>query len=220
MSDIADRIRKLLALAGNNTNEAEAAAAMSKASALMLQHGLTTADVDRAASSVGYGSTLPLERSHERTLAHAVDALYGTRHVILRSANAIRFAGREENVGAAEITFAFIVKQVDAVYRAHLPPRLTKSQRAAYRNDFKKACSERVYSRAVDARMQQAAAASTSRALVVAHIETLQAEVENFFSTDGVKSIKTRAVRIRDSQGTRDGVRAAEQVALHQQMKG
>lgn len=42
---LADRIRKLLALAGNNPSEAEAAAAMERASALMAEHNLTMAKV-------------------------------------------------------------------------------------------------------------------------------------------------------------------------------
>jgi Protein of unknown function (DUF2786) len=43
---LADRIRKLLALAGNNPSEAEAAAAMERASALMADHNLTMAQVE------------------------------------------------------------------------------------------------------------------------------------------------------------------------------
>jgi len=42
---IKDRVRKLLNLAGNNPNEAEAAAAAEKASRLMLEHGLLEADI-------------------------------------------------------------------------------------------------------------------------------------------------------------------------------
>jgi Protein of unknown function (DUF2786) len=42
---LADRIRKLLALAGNNPSEAEAAMAMERASALMAKHNLSMAEV-------------------------------------------------------------------------------------------------------------------------------------------------------------------------------
>jgi len=43
---LAERIRKLLALAGNNPSEAEAAMAMERASALLAEHNLTMAEVE------------------------------------------------------------------------------------------------------------------------------------------------------------------------------
>jgi hypothetical protein len=43
---LVDRIRKLLALAGNNPSEAEAGAAMERAAALMAEHNLTLAEVE------------------------------------------------------------------------------------------------------------------------------------------------------------------------------
>jgi uncharacterized protein DUF2786 len=46
MERIAERIRKLLALASNNPSEAEAAIALERASALMAEHNLTVAQVD------------------------------------------------------------------------------------------------------------------------------------------------------------------------------
>jgi Protein of unknown function (DUF2786) len=46
MDKLTDRIRKLLALAGNNPSEAEAAAAMERASALMAEHNLTMAQIN------------------------------------------------------------------------------------------------------------------------------------------------------------------------------
>jgi hypothetical protein len=46
MERIAERIRKLLALANNNPSEAEAAIALERASALMAEHNLTMAQVD------------------------------------------------------------------------------------------------------------------------------------------------------------------------------
>jgi uncharacterized protein DUF2786 len=46
MERVAERIRKLLALANNNPSEAEAAIALERASALMAEHNLTMAQVD------------------------------------------------------------------------------------------------------------------------------------------------------------------------------
>jgi uncharacterized protein DUF2786 len=46
MERIAERIRKLLALANNNPSEAEAAIALERASALMAEHNITVAQVD------------------------------------------------------------------------------------------------------------------------------------------------------------------------------
>jgi Protein of unknown function (DUF2786) len=46
MERIAERIRKLLALANNNPSESEAAIALEKASALMAEHNLTMAQVE------------------------------------------------------------------------------------------------------------------------------------------------------------------------------
>jgi uncharacterized protein DUF2786 len=50
---IAERIRKLLALASNNPSEAEAAIALERASALMAEHNLTMAQVDTRGSGEG-----------------------------------------------------------------------------------------------------------------------------------------------------------------------
>jgi Protein of unknown function (DUF2786) len=50
MERIAERIRKLLALANNNPSETEAAIALERASALMAQHNLTMAQVDARGS--------------------------------------------------------------------------------------------------------------------------------------------------------------------------
>src|SRR3979490_353217 len=43
---LAERIKKLLALAGNNPSEAEAAAALERASAIMAEHNLTMTEVE------------------------------------------------------------------------------------------------------------------------------------------------------------------------------
>jgi Protein of unknown function (DUF2786) len=76
---LAERIRKLLALAGNNPSEAEAAVAMERASALMAEHNLTMAHVD----ALGTGDeriedTHRSERARQtwaRTIWHAVAEL-------------------------------------------------------------------------------------------------------------------------------------------------
>ncbi|MCE5361558.1 MAG: DUF2786 domain-containing protein, partial [Acidithiobacillus sp.] len=43
--DIKDKIAKLLALAGNNPNQAEAISALAKARELMAEHGLSERDL-------------------------------------------------------------------------------------------------------------------------------------------------------------------------------
>jgi hypothetical protein len=56
------------------------------------------------------------------------------------------FIGREENVELAEQTAFWLMRQVELLYKEHLPRGLSQAVRAQYRKTFKAACAYRVKS--------------------------------------------------------------------------
>jgi len=98
------------------------------------------------------------------------------------------FIGREENVELAEQTAFWLMRQVELLYKEHLPKGLSQTVRAQYRKTFKAACAHRVYERAVSLMRQmrqndQAAQSATGQnALVVqGYFDQLKRENEDFW---------------------------------------
>jgi hypothetical protein len=237
MSDnsIIEKIRKLLAM-GERTagNEHEAAQAMSLASRLMMEHGIRQDQVSDKKPDVTYGEVMGLD-DWQRHSANAASNLYACSFVFNLGGKHhkawVQFVGRADNIAAAKDTFEFINRQIEASYKAHLPPKLTKAERAHYRRDFKRACAYRVSQRAAwivmemqRATAEQAAAqaselgASNSTALVVRqHREELREEIDAFFEKEKIKTAKNPPA-IRPSQATLDGSRAGNDVSLRREI--
>src|SRR5262245_545857 len=71
---IADKVRKLLALANNNPNEEEAASAAAMAAALLAEHNLTTAQIETAADDARTSNEFET-RNWSRDMCHALAQL-------------------------------------------------------------------------------------------------------------------------------------------------
>jgi hypothetical protein len=98
------------------------------------------------------------------------------------------FIGREENVELAEQTAFWLMRQVELLYKEHLPRGLSQTVRAQYRKTFKAACAHRVYERAATLMRemrynnQSAQQATGQNALVVqGYFEQLEKENADFF---------------------------------------
>jgi Protein of unknown function (DUF2786) len=122
---IADRIRKLLALAGNNPSEAEAAAAMEPAAALMAEHNLTMMKVETSDEAQRIETHYDGQRPRQtwaRTIWNAVATLnfclyyyqtprpprVGDRHSVI---------GTRVNVVSTQIMAQYLVETVERLAR-------------------------------------------------------------------------------------------------------
>lgn len=230
---IRDKVRALLAKTkpGSGCTEEEAATAMSLAMAMMQRHGINVSlDDDAEASAPGWGPKTERENymKWHLELAGAASLLYSCKHFIWTCEDGYKFqfVGRPDNTDAAHTTFLWLVEQVEALYKEHLPPGLSKALRAELRRTFKYACALRIRGRAWQLleRMvtddKLAIASTGSTALVVkTHHEQLHNEADNLIKER--PNTKTLAIRpAKSGVGTAMGFRAGDRVQLNQQVGG
>lgn len=219
MSDIINKIKKLLALASDKAaTEDEAATALRMAQGLMLKH-----QIEESALSVTQAQAKELRKhhplqQHELALADAAATLFGCTVLVYdRGRAGYAFFGRPDNCEASAETLLFLCNQVERLYKAALTPGLTKAMRAEYRRSFKFACAARVSARATDLMANPAALAISagSTALVVkSHYDLLLTEAEKIMP-------KFKALKLRGSygSGTVDGKRAGNDVRLRKELQ-
>jgi hypothetical protein len=126
---------------------------------------------------------------HQAMAFEAAGRLYGCDVYTYSSGKGgLFFVGRDENVELAEQTAFWLMRQVELLYKEHLPRGLSQSVRAQYRKTFKAACAYRVRERAYELMRQmktqdQAAQAATGQnALVVqGYFEQLKRENDAFW---------------------------------------
>lgn len=126
---------------------------------------------------------------HQVLAFQAAAALYGCDlYTYDHGKGGLYFIGREENVELAEQTAFWLMRQVELLYKEHLPRGLTQAVRAQYRKTFKAACAHRVAERAYalmrEMKRDNAAAqkATGQNALVVqGYFEQLKKENQDYF---------------------------------------
>lgn len=231
MSDIKDRIRKLLNLANDKgATEAEAESAMAMASALMLKYNITIDESKGEDTTITAGDIVGAEQGFSEmwhmNLASAAAYLYMCKNIRYRDYGT-KFIGRPDNIDAAEQTWFYLIKQVEQQYKIHLPKGMTKAERSEYRRTFKYSCSIRVYNRAVDIMQQfrnndaKAIEYTGSRALVlVATIDQQLKECREFMDKEFPDLKKGRNVARKVGSGSHDGYKAGEKVKLNHALKG
>jgi hypothetical protein len=117
---VADKIKKLLALAGNNSSEDEAEAALLKAQELMAQHNITKADVadidDSEDIGIGYTDET-IAAVYKLHLAHVIamnfKVMVFTTRVGHGMAARISFYGFESDVETAKSVFKFVLQAME-----------------------------------------------------------------------------------------------------------
>ena len=207
-----DKIRKLLALANNNTNEEEAASAMSKARELMLKHGIEDKDlIEKSKSGVEY-STITKCQAWEIKTAFAAATLAGVQPLTYPKASSAGFLGRPENNELAQLLWVWINQQVEAFYKAALPRGLTQKERSEFLKSFKWACSNRIIARALKI-VQEDKEEHKSFALVLVN------EVELKLREDQVPVGKGKVHKMKNRDAAVAGYQAADQVKLSKELE-
>lgn len=218
---IKDKIRKLLALAEGKANEHESARAMEIASALMMRYGIERESL-KTKFEILEGESVEVHSRWYQVAALACGMLYGCSPVGDYRWERFRFVGRAENVDAAEQTFAFVILQIERLYKLSLPKGLTQRDRAEYRRTFKQACATRVYERVaaiVSKQVDPNAYEKTGTALaVIDHRRQLRDEVKGYLTEQGVKS-KNLNMKFPPSRGAVAGYMAGDKVDLNKQVQ-
>lgn len=216
-----DKIRKLLALAGNNPNENEAAQALSLAQKLMIEHGISEEALKPEQIRMIIGDPMSAAGdAWSQYAGAAAAALYGCK-LIRHWDGTVSFAGREENVGTAQLTFLFISNQIENLYKQALPKGLTQSERGEFRKSFKRGAAIRVLERANEI-IQNSKTHGTdgkNALVVVSHLQTLSEEVDQFLSGKVRKGKPGRGITVRDGDGYRRGRMAGDTVRMNQAVR-
>jgi hypothetical protein len=117
------------------------------------------------------------------------------------------FIGREENIELAETTAFWLMRQVELLYKQHLPRGLSQSVRAQYRKTFKAACAYRVLQRAQELMFEMrtkdnvAREATGSTALVVQdYFKTLAQENADYYKPTPEQEARYEQMRIEREQ--------------------
>lgn len=124
---IIDRISKLMALAGKNSNEEEAAAAMAKAQALMIEHELSEADVsdeqlEAHLGEMGHTDFVANGAPFARIIAQAIASAHMCGYLTMKMQRDQRkhfFYGRESRRIVASMMAEYVIKRVLSLGLAH-----------------------------------------------------------------------------------------------------
>jgi hypothetical protein len=224
---IRDRIRKLLNMTEENgCTEDEAETAMRMAAGLMARHGI---DEDSIRAQMGQAKRTATRKrhsaklqNHQVILAQAAAVIYGCEVWTYNGGKfGIEFVGREENIEMAQDTMFWLIRQVDFIYKAHLPKGLTQQARKKYRDSFKDHCAARVLQRAhalveeMKSNEQAATQATGSTALVVAnHFAVLREEIEEVRKMVVFSRRRSRGGSLRQGWGASEGYAAGDKVQL------
>lgn len=163
---IADRIKKLLALAKGNTTEAEASSAMEKVQELLSQYNLSMAEVE------SHGNKAKAEEGGNRQKdSHEKSAMYEYQQKLMRAVAETHFClywvgeksrwtgktwaktkyhvlvGREANVVTAKMMFDYLNSTIEQLAKALYPHPLNLSKSAI---SWKEGCAYRLQQRLRD----------------------------------------------------------------------
>lgn len=227
MNETIDKIKKLMALANNNPNAEEADSAMKFAARLMMQHNIKESDIKHVEQKAGKGARHDEDPDKWRTyVANGIACLYNCRAVWYAGdrTNSLAFIGRPVNTEACDVTYPWVINQIEALYKAHLRPGMSQKDRAVYRREFKTACAIRVGNRAVaiakemEAKGVEGVPTATSL-VVVSQKELLNQEIDEFLADKKSKQSKRRKPEFKDYKAAIEGYSAGDQVKLNKEVK-
>jgi hypothetical protein len=224
-----DRIRKLLALAGNNSSESEREAALAKAHAMLLEHNLMMADVtgfDKVEEPVGSESVLYKTKASRwaRWICSAVAELYFCKFYWEEKDGKLKttFVGQRAD---AEIAHAVTGMILQSVWSEALA--FTRSRRAVnpalststLMNNFVNSAAIAIHHRCKDLRKkaEQQTGGSTGTALVVVDLYKQRELANQAWIEANVKlraPRKAPAVVIKDAAAREAGAAHGRSVPL------
>lgn len=217
-SEIADKIRKLLALAEGAGTEAEAANAAGRAAALMARHQIEQADVDTLVRDVDDPMTQVETEGAGRlsgwrkTLSSGVAIGCGTYVLtVIGGKSRTRFYGRASDVETSLYLFATLTREIE-----RLAKRNAAGKGAAYANAYKLGAATTIYRRFEAMRretIEQARHEGASSAALV-KVGDSSALAEKFALQYGMKVSSARLDRCSDSEGYNAGQADGRRVSL------
>lgn len=232
MDKIIERVQKLLALAGNNPNEHEAAAAMEKAHALLAEHNLSMSSIEQTKESSKrgeFGTKTNFSEVYYRDLWQAVGALYFCDYIWWRPNPKKRethhfFIGQPHNAAVA-VSMAQYLTGV-ATRSAREAGKEAGRKDFRFFNSFMHGCSGRLVSRIYERKRQAEAGAATAtegktNLPALAPMYNLEAKANALWIREhylNLREGKTREINV-DPGAYRAGKRAAETISLDTQVE-
>jgi hypothetical protein len=228
MEKIVDRIRKLLALAGNNTNENEALVALEKAHALLAEHNLSMAEVKAKDDEP------ETKRVEEKTETNLSERYY---RVIWNGAALLNYCYciSERPSPFKRQTFYYVIgREINtivatefALYLCQTMKRLMNEECKrvgrkdnAFKESFLKGMSGRLWQRMEKLR-EKPVGPSNSNALVLYRDEEVAAGKRLWLEGGRtVNESKKRRLQIKDSEGYSAGREQADSISFERQVKG
>lgn len=230
-----DRVRKLLALAGNNANEHEAASAAERAQAILAEHNLSIGDLKTKSEDddiVEDESLVTSSQPWRRPIGTMVARMFFTEYLYAKlelHRDQHSFIGARHNVEVAKMFFTYLHMTVNRLAQEGALKREPKA-RSAYRTNFRRACSSRLCHR-IDARIEAAKrgevkteAGTNLPALLDVYVATKQKLLGWVQETYGEAATKERtgrnvATKVDDYEALRDGRAAGDAIGLDAQLK-
>jgi hypothetical protein len=221
MSQIIDKINKLLALGERGGTEAEATAAMQKVHELLAKHNLSLDDVKESAvleeDYIRDESESSSRQPWQDWVWSSIAELYFCQHFKrhFRGSTSHLLIGKPSNTAAVKYVATFVIHTGEELAR-----RATRGSGLAYRNSFKKRFAIRIAARTQEEIRKAKAGgipdSSTGTSLVLSPLYDREKRgIERFLLEQGVKP-RQQACRttISDPDGYQAGKQAANSVSL------
>jgi hypothetical protein len=221
---IHEKIAKLLALAGNNPNAHEAAAAAAKAQEMLFAHNLSMADVARSANRAeGYierrMALVALSQADLQWQARIVFTVARTNFcsaVLIGGTGEMALLGERENLDVCDYLICYLWREIDRLAEDfYIQPRLAlfgvEETKAGIRADFCRGASEIIHQRLLAQFEASRRANAKSMALVVSKENALNTFVRRQYPNVRGASLG----RAGDARAYQAGQKAGRSVALN-----
>jgi hypothetical protein len=245
---IIERIKKLLALAANNSNESEAAAAAEKAQALLIEHNLsmselgdssthdkTIADNDLLTYRAAWIKSL-LVTTAELCLCGYYSTAFPKEWVeskgwhkdavkLLAGGNSRiylkhTFIGKEVNILVAKNLASYLITVMQDICEQERK-KVPSSERTPFTFSFMNACSARLVRRIRDRIENPGADIHGDITNLPVVINQHKKDTEDFLEAAGIKlRMRKSLAKIHSQAGARAGWKAGDSIGLDTQLKG
>jgi len=225
-----DRIKKLLALAGNNPNEVEAAAAAEKAQELLALHNLSMADVKSTSQDKDevelQGGLYTSAHPWRRPLGNAVAALYFCKYMYrpYSGKNEHLFIGTKANIAVATMMFSYLFETVDRLAYAGsraVPQHEKSPYRVAFRAAAVLRLTKRIHDRIRAAKQGQVKTSEGKNLPALLDLYEKHSLATDEFVKQAFPSVKQTKSSLRTSlhsRGSAEGAAAGDSIGLDQQI--
>lgn len=224
---IIERVQKLLALAGNNSNENEAAAAIEKAHAILADHNLSMATVEEHAPKGedddrgALASDTNFSEIYFRQIWNAVGDLnyckmFSTRPNPRKRKTVMTLVGRKVNTIIAAQLATYLCQTM--IRLSNEAAKASLRTDFAFKNAFLAGCAVRLCQRIRDMKKKDAATGS-GNALVLWSGREMELNTDFIAKSLGLNLVSRKSrQRPVDSQGYHAGHSAADRISFNQQL--